>query len=105
MMFAETVTQNILIAILIIMIFSILFDILSRLKLFKRGLAAVIALIITLLGLQFGYIRALALKILQVTSGGVAIAIAIIIAIFFIVFAINSITGKRILMKKARRKT
>ncbi|MEM2932780.1 MAG: hypothetical protein QW622_01025 [Candidatus Pacearchaeota archaeon] len=85
----ESVTQNILIFILILIIFVILFDILSRLRLFKKPFAAIIALIITLIALQTGLTRALALKILQVSAGGFAVALGIVLAIIFILFMLR----------------
>ncbi|MEM1535411.1 MAG: hypothetical protein QW199_03250 [Candidatus Pacearchaeota archaeon] len=85
----ESVTQNILILILILIIFVILFDILSRTHLFKRPFAAIIAFIITLIALQTGLTRALALKILQVSAGGFAIVLAIVLAIIFILFVLR----------------
>lgn len=86
----ENLTQNILIAILIIIIFVIIFDVFIRIKIFGRWMAAIIALIITLIGLKLGYIRTLAIKILQFISGGFAIALSIILAIIFILFLLKS---------------
>lgn len=90
----ENLTQNILIAILIIIIFTIIFEILSRIKLFKKTIVAIISLIITLIALQTGFTRAIALKILQVSVAGFIITFVLLILVAFILFIFPHLSKK-----------
>lgn len=99
--FGVTVRENLIIAVIIIIIFVILFEILSKLNLFKKkGLAALVAFIIVLLSLQFGYTRKLAILITQVLSGTLVIVISILLIIGFIFFIVLSLKAKKFIRKK-----
>ncbi len=101
--FFGNLQEELMIFILIIIIFVILFEILYKLKIFKnKFLAALVALLITLISLYTGYTRKLALKILQISTASFVIGLGILLAIAFILFLILSVTGKRVKIFKKK---
>jgi uncharacterized membrane protein YoaK (UPF0700 family) len=97
--------ENLMTAILVIIIFVILFEILHRIKIFyNKALAAIVALLITFISLYYGFTKKLALRILQISAGGFVIGLGIALAIAFVAFLIVSITGKKPPIPRLRQK-